>query len=77
MCIRDRTWGEDPKWGDLRGYDLNVSKSGTGVKTVYSMNPIEIAPFPAEHQERAKIVLSVLKLDALFSNGDPFEEVPQ
>ena len=72
-----KTWGEDPKWGDLRGYDLNVSKSGTGVKTVYSMNPIEIAPFPAEHQERAKTVLAVLKLDALYSNADPFEEVPQ
>ena len=72
-----KTWADNPKWGDLRGYALNISKSGSGVKTQYSITPIEIASFPSEHQERAKIVLTALKLEALFDNGDPFEDVPQ
>ena len=72
-----KSWVDSPAWGDLRGYDVNVSKSGSGKNTAYSVTPIEIAPFPTEHQERAKTLLAVLKLEALFSNGDPFEEVPQ
>lgn len=61
---------EDSDWGDPMGYDISITKTGTGLDTTYAVTPSNKAPTP-------KNILDALdanrpNLDALFSGADPF-----
>jgi hypothetical protein len=63
------------KWGDLRGYDIAVKRTGEGLDTEYS-----VIPSPAEKVD-AKILEEYKKmtinLDALYTGDNPFEGKPK
>lgn len=56
----------DPKW-----YDLKITKEGEKMETKYSILPWPIAPISEEIQ--ARYDHGSIKLEALFTNWDPFE----
>ena len=61
---------KNPKWGHPQGYDITITRSGSGFDTKYSTipNPKEpIDDFILSENEEMKI-----NLDALYANGDPF-----
>jgi hypothetical protein len=58
------------KWGDPQGYDITVTRSGSGFDTEYSVVPNPHTAAPSEAvvtYERMKI-----NLDALYTGDDPF-----
>lgn len=66
-------------WGDLREYDVDINKSGTGFGTTYTVTPNIKKPLTAEQQgiadngrhdlEKEAIPASVDKLVALMNSG--------
>lgn len=62
---------EDLDWGDPKGYDLKISRSGEGIETEYAVSPAPSSTVPTE----AKKALSEapVRLEALFEGADPFE----
>lgn len=62
---------DNPKWGDPKGYDITVTRTGEGYDTEYSTMP---NPHSAVEQsvldEYAK---KAIKLEALYEGGNPFE----
>lgn len=61
------------KWGDPKGYDITVSRSGSGFDTEYQVMPNPHTPAPADAAEAIK--RQPVNLDALFDGGDPFAKV--
>lgn len=62
----------DPDWGAPYFYDLKVMKSGEGIDTEYSLNPLphkELAPHIKDMFNERRC-----NLDALFYNDDPFSK---
>lgn len=57
-------------WGDPKGYDLLITKKGSGLDTTYTVMPGQKSPLPADAQKA--IAETPLNLDALYSGGDPF-----
>ena len=55
-------------WGDSKNFDLSISKTGEGMETKYSV-------LPSPGKLTKKVDWSGVNLEALFSGGDPFEEV--
>lgn len=63
---------ENEDWGDPKGYDLNVNRTGKGLETKYTTQPSPHKPLTEEEQELVKN--TKLNLQALFSGGNPFDE---
>jgi hypothetical protein len=57
-------------WGDLRSYDILVSRIGKGKETEYTTNPVPPKPLTPEIEKAYKA--SSIKLEALFTGDDPF-----
>ena len=71
-AIKDLT--KDDDWGDPKGYDLVVTRTGDGLDTRYSV-------MPSPKSEIDEGIMAVyeemnINLDLLFSNGDPFSGDP-
>ena len=64
------TYANDKSWGDLRGYNICINKTGEGLETRYTVMPKPKTDVP----ERAKELLECtpINIEALFDNGDPF-----
>lgn len=64
---------KNPKWGNPKGYDITVTRKGTG------LNDTEYAVVPNPHTELDPEVLDRMEaldinLDALFTGGDPLSK---
>lgn len=64
-------------WGDPKGYNIVVDRSGEGLDTEYVVNPEPPQPLPEEAVKSWQEVEGKATLEALFSNGDPFGDEPK
>lgn len=55
----------NPKWGDPKGYDITVTRTGDGLDTEYSVMPEPHSPAPDTS-------VPTIRLEALFDGSDPF-----
>ncbi len=55
------------KWGDPKGYDISITRTGMGMDTEYSIMPNPHTPFEAS--------LPLPNLEALYSGEDPFAKM--
>lgn len=58
---------QNPKWGDPKGYDITVTRSGSGYDTEYTT-------MPNPHSQLEVEPINV-NLNALYEGADPFVEV--
>ena len=56
---------KDTDWGDPKGYDIMINKSGEGLQTKYAVNPKPHSEF--------KDTIPPFNLDAMYEGGNPFE----
>jgi hypothetical protein len=70
-AIEELASNED--WGDPRNYSLTVTRKGENLETEYSVVPSPAQPTPANILQAYKE--KPINLEALFSGGNPFEEV--
>lgn len=56
---------DDEDWGDLKGYDLTLSRSGEGFDTTYSVIPSNKKKYDGK-------AIDKVNLELLFSGEDPF-----
>ena len=61
---------KNPKWGNPKGYDITVNRTGSGFDTEY-------APMASPHSEIDKTILEKyertnINLEALYDGEDPF-----
>lgn len=63
---------KDEDWGNPFRYDIKIIKTGDGMETEYTVNPVPHKPVTAEVQN-AFMLKGEIKLTNLFSGGDPFE----
>lgn len=65
--------GVDPDWGDFIGYDIKLSKQGTGKDTKYLVTSAPHKPMP---DNIAKALADKpANLDALYFGGDPWSDL--
>ncbi len=57
---------DEPEWGDPKGYDIVINRSGAGLDTEYGI----LAKPHSKTPEEAKV--GKINLQALFENKDPF-----
>ncbi len=63
-------------WGSpVLTYDISIDKSGTGIETEYTVNPIP--PAPSETVILDAIKNEEINLNALFYGADPFDSTWQ
>lgn len=63
---------KNAEWGDPKGYDINISRSGNGLETEYLVNP---SPHKEITEEiKVAFVAETINLEKLYSGGDPFEK---
>lgn len=55
------------KWGDVREYDLVITRTGDGLETEYTV-------IAEPHSEAPKADISKIDLESLFAGADPFSE---
>ena len=60
----------DANWGDPRGYDINVKRTGEKMETRYSVMPSP--PKEVSKEIKDEYILSNINLEALFDGADPF-----
>lgn len=60
---------EDEDWGDPKQYDLNITKSGSGLDTEYAVNPAPVKPLPETILEA--YTGAEIDLQTLFSDRPP------
>lgn len=65
---------QDSDWGSPFGYDIKVTKSGSGMDTEYTVNPAPKSPISEEVKNEFKA--TKINLQALFSGGNPFDSAP-
>lgn len=63
-ALYDLEQSED--WGDMKGYDITIAKSGTGTDTKYSVLPSGQGAF------KGKADFKSVKLESLYEGSDPF-----
>lgn len=65
-----KAYVDNEAWGNPKGYDIVVTRSGTALTTEYQViaNPHSSVPNEADEAFKTKKV----KLEALYSGGDPF-----
>jgi hypothetical protein len=61
---------KDEDWGDPKGYDIKISRSGSGIETEYAVNP-------KPHKEISEDIKTAysekkINLEALYSGENPF-----
>jgi hypothetical protein len=61
---------DNPKWGDPKGYDISVTRSGKGFETDYVTMPSPHSVLSPEIEQLYKNV--TINLEALFESTDPF-----
>jgi hypothetical protein len=66
--IKELVKSED--WGDPKGYDITVGKTGEKLETVYSVMPSPVKPISQEIVDKYKEM--DLDLTALYRGDDPF-----
>jgi hypothetical protein len=65
---------DDADWGDPKGYDVKITRTGSGFDTEYFVKAVPHKPLdPAIAEEYSK---SPVNLSALYEGGDPFVAVP-
>lgn len=62
---------QDAEWGNAMKYDLKITKSGESKKSVYAVTPCPQSPLNKVIAAAKKS--TAVNLEALFTNGDPFE----
>jgi hypothetical protein len=61
----------DPDWGDTSGYDVKITRMGTGTETEYTVNPSPNSkPLTKEQLEK----VATINLEAMHEGAIPFEE---
>ena len=61
----------NPKWGNPKGYDITITRKGTGLMdTEYAVMPNPHASVSEEVQRAFE--LRIINLDALYEGKDPF-----
>lgn len=60
------------KWGDPTGYDISVTRAGTGLDTEYQIVPNPHSTLTDEITDAFKA--KKINLRALYVSGDPFDE---
>jgi len=76
VTITDAITGleNNAKWGDVRDYDVTITRSEKDGKVSYNVTPSPKEPLPHEAGVAwAKVRDEAIGLDALFHNADPFE----
>ena len=68
-----RTFAKDEDWGDLTGYDIKITKKGSGIETKYTLTPLPHKPMPLPAAEALKY--SPVRLEALYDGGDPWTDL--
>lgn len=63
---------DNEDWGDPKGYDININRTGEKLTTEYTVQPSPHKELSEEEKELVK--KTPVNLDALFSGGNPFEE---
>lgn len=64
---------QDEDWGDLKDYDVVIRREGEQLGTTYKVIPKSKAPLEDSVIEVIRRELPKIRLDALFTNEDPFE----
>jgi len=62
---------ENADWGDPRGYNLNITRKGDGLKTEYTVQPSPHSVITPTI--KAAYVGKKINLNALFDGANPFE----
>ena len=65
-----KTLVDNKKWGHPRGYDITVTRTGSGFDTEYTVMPSPAEPVSPEIVEAYKA--RPVNLEALFTSEDPF-----
>lgn len=60
----------DTDYGDPQGYDLKMTRTGSGTDTEYAV--LAAPPKPISKEIAAAFKETTINLEALFENGDPF-----
>jgi len=60
------------KWGDPKGYDLTINRSGEDLSTKYSVIPSPHSELSKEIEKEYKA--TDIKLEELYTGGNPFGE---
>ena len=77
MCIRDRALFNDPDWGDLREYDINIQREGTGrFDTEFTIIQKPHKPLSKEIVKAIETLENnnLLDLSAIWRGEYPFEK---
>lgn len=65
-------YSADEDWGDVTSYDITINKKGEKLTTEYNVRPSPKKPL-AEEVVAVVNATAKPKLEALFTNGNPFE----
>lgn len=69
-------YDNNAKWGDVRGYDLAITRSGTMLETEYSVIAEPKTKLDTNIEDAwERVKAAGFNLSALFTNGDPFGSV--
>lgn len=61
---------QDADWGSPFGYDIKVIRTGDGMETEYTINPVPHKEAPQEAKDAFKA--TPIHLEALYDSEDPF-----
>lgn len=67
----------NPKWGSPLGYDVCISKKGSGIDTEYDVIPEPKEPLNEEIEETWAEAEKTFDMDRLFIGGDVFDGPPK
>jgi len=68
---------EDTDWGSPFHYDLLIKRNGEGLETKYAVMSKPFSTLPTDIKAKIDVGLKNLNLEALFDNGNPFENATQ
>jgi hypothetical protein len=57
---------QNPKWGDPKGYDITITRNGSGLDSEYTTIPNPHEAFPTD------LMIPAVNLEALYTGADPF-----
>lgn len=73
-----RSLSKKKAWGDPKSYDLIIDKSGEGMETEYTVQPMPHSPLPDDAKVAwEKVRAAGFDLRVLFDNLDPFADAPK
>jgi len=64
---------KDEDWGSPFGYDIKVKRTGDGMETEYTVNPVPHSKV-SKQTEEALVSIGQINLDALYEGADPFAQ---